>query len=50
MQAGRIHVYECWDSAADLEAFRGCGQSDEQIAQILGAYVRRYLICAETVA
>ncbi|MEH1165514.1 antibiotic biosynthesis monooxygenase family protein [Micromonospora sp. CPCC 205539] len=46
LDAGRIHVYERWESAEQLEAFRGSGPSDEQSAAILGADVRRYLIAS----
>lgn len=40
----RVNVYERWDSAAELEAFRGSGPSGEQQAEVLDADVRRYEI------
>ncbi|KAB1949748.1 antibiotic biosynthesis monooxygenase [Micromonospora sp. ALFpr18c] len=40
----RIHVYERWESAEQLAAFRGSGPSDPQTAAILDADVHRYLI------
>ncbi len=46
LDAGRITVYERWESDADLERFRGSGPSDEQSAQILDASVARYRISA----
>ncbi|WP_433129858.1 putative quinol monooxygenase [Micromonospora sp. CA-240977] len=44
LEPGRIHVYERWESAEQLAAFRGAGPSDGQEAAILDADVRRYLI------
>ncbi|MGC4809076.1 putative quinol monooxygenase [Micromonospora sp. DT228] len=44
LEPGRIHVYERWESAEQLAAFRGSGPSDAQEAAILDADVRRYLI------
>ncbi|WP_370966246.1 putative quinol monooxygenase [Amycolatopsis sp. cg9] len=46
LDAGRITVYERWESDEDLERFRGSGPSDEQSAQILDASVARYRISA----
>jgi quinol monooxygenase YgiN len=40
----RIRIFERWESALDLEAFRGSGPSDDQQAAILDADVRRYEI------
>ncbi|MEU1239896.1 antibiotic biosynthesis monooxygenase [Micromonospora parva] len=44
LEPGRIHVYERWESAEQLAAFRGSGPEDAQEAAILDADVRRYLI------
>ncbi|MEU8086006.1 antibiotic biosynthesis monooxygenase [Micromonospora sp. NPDC049101] len=44
LEPGRIHVYERWESAEQLAAFRGSGPSDAQEAAILDADVQRYLI------
>ncbi|MEO3770137.1 antibiotic biosynthesis monooxygenase [Micromonospora sp. B9E7] len=44
LEPGRIHVYERWESAEQLAAFRGSGPSDPQGAKILDADVQRYLI------
>lgn len=44
LEPGRIHVYERWESAEQLAAFRGSGPSDTQEAEILDADVQRYLI------
>ncbi|MEU7917437.1 putative quinol monooxygenase [Micromonospora zamorensis] len=44
LQPGRIHVYERWESAEQLAAFRGNGPSDTQEVEILDADVQRYLI------
>ncbi|MCX4386500.1 antibiotic biosynthesis monooxygenase [Micromonospora peucetia] len=44
VEAGRINVYERWESEGQLLDFRGSGPSDEQSVTILGAEVHRYLI------
>ncbi|MEU7753489.1 antibiotic biosynthesis monooxygenase [Micromonospora sp. NPDC049171] len=44
LEPGRIHVYERWESAEQLAAFRGSGPSGAQEAAILDADVQRYLI------
>ncbi|MET8040147.1 antibiotic biosynthesis monooxygenase [Micromonospora sp. NPDC005215] len=44
LEPGRIHVYERWESAEQLAAFRGSGPSDGQEAAILDADVHRYVI------
>ncbi|WP_406075296.1 putative quinol monooxygenase [Micromonospora sp. NBC_01638] len=44
LEPGRIHVYERWESAEQLAAFRGSGPDDVQTAAILDADVHRYLI------
>ncbi|MEW1584404.1 antibiotic biosynthesis monooxygenase [Micromonospora vinacea] len=44
LEPGRIHVYERWESAEQLAAFRGSGPDDAQEAAILDADVQRYLI------
>jgi quinol monooxygenase YgiN len=39
---GRINIFERWESAAAVEAFRGNGPSDEQGTAILAASVTEY--------
>ncbi|HYO01127.1 MAG TPA: antibiotic biosynthesis monooxygenase family protein [Mycobacterium sp.] len=47
LDAGRVNVYERWDSHAAVEAFRGSGPSDEQGAALLSASVAEYDVAAE---
>ncbi|CAM5284174.1 Antibiotic biosynthesis monooxygenase OS=Streptomyces pilosus OX=28893 GN=GCM10010280_16500 PE=4 SV=1 [Streptomyces pilosus] len=42
VDAGRINIFERWESQAAVEAFRGDGPSDEQGAAILAARVAEY--------
>ncbi|GAA4094208.1 putative quinol monooxygenase [Nonomuraea soli] len=42
VDAGRVNVFERWESQAAVEAFRGEGPSDEQGAAMLGAEVAEY--------
>ena len=42
VDAGRIVIFERWESQAAVEAFRGSGPSDEQSAAILTASVAEY--------
>ena len=42
VDAGRVNVFERWETQADVEAFRGGGPSDEQGAAILAAAVAEY--------
>jgi quinol monooxygenase YgiN len=42
VDAGRINVFERWESQETLEAFRGSGPGDEQGAVILTASVAEY--------
>ena len=44
VEAGRINVYERWESDAELEAFRGSGPDSDQQTLILDADVQRYRI------
>ncbi|MEV0586544.1 antibiotic biosynthesis monooxygenase family protein [Nonomuraea sp. NPDC050310] len=44
VEAGRINVYERWESDEDLERFRGEGPEAEQVAEIRGAEVSKYRI------
>ncbi len=44
--AGRIIVFEQWESAAHVEAFRGDGTPAEQAAQILDAAVYQHEIAS----
>ncbi len=42
VDAGRVNVFERWESQADVEAFRGSGPGDEQSATMLAASVAEY--------
>jgi quinol monooxygenase YgiN len=42
VDAGRVNVYERWESQGAVEAFRGSGPSDEQGAAMLSASVAEY--------
>jgi quinol monooxygenase YgiN len=44
IDAGRINVYERWDSEEALEAFRGSGPDEGQTAMIRDAEVLRYQV------
>ena len=43
----RVDVYERWETAADVEAFRGDGPGEDLSADIVDAEVRRFEISAE---
>ena len=42
VDAGRINIFERWESQAAVEAFRGSGPSEEQGAAMLSASVAEY--------
>ncbi|MFI6497862.1 putative quinol monooxygenase [Nonomuraea typhae] len=42
VDAGRINIFERWESRAAVEAFRGDGPDDEQSAEMLAASVAEY--------
>jgi quinol monooxygenase YgiN len=42
LEADRINVFERWESASALEAFRGSGPPDDQLAQIREINVSDY--------
>ncbi|MGH4002436.1 MAG: putative quinol monooxygenase [Pseudonocardiaceae bacterium] len=46
IEPDRIHVYELWESDAQLELFRGSGPDADQTTQIRDARVRKYRISA----
>ena len=46
LDGGRINVFEQWESAAAVEAFRGSGPSDEQQAMIKEARVFQHEVSA----
>jgi quinol monooxygenase YgiN len=46
LEPDRINVYEQWESAAAVEAFRGSGPSDEQGAAIRSAAVHQHEIAS----
>ena len=47
LDAGRINVFERWESQAAVEAFRGSGPGDEQGAAMLDASVAEYDVAGE---
>jgi quinol monooxygenase YgiN len=42
IDAGRVNIFERWESQAAVEAFRGSGPSNEQGAAMLSASVAEY--------
>jgi quinol monooxygenase YgiN len=42
LEPDRINVFERWESASALDAFRGSGPPDDQLAQIREIQVREY--------
>lgn len=46
IEPDRINVYESWESAADVDAFRGSGPSGEQAATIRAAAVFQHEIAS----
>jgi quinol monooxygenase YgiN len=44
--AGRINVFERWESAGAVRSFRGDGPSEEQQAEIVSASVAEYDVSA----
>ena len=42
----RINVFEQWEGAEAVEAFRGSGPSDEQQSMIIGAQVEQHEIAS----
>ena len=44
--AGRINVFERWESAAAVRSFRGDGPSQEQRAEMISASVSEYGVSA----
>jgi quinol monooxygenase YgiN len=46
IEASRINVYEQWESAADVDAFRGTGPSDDQGASVRSAAVHQHEIAS----
>lgn len=46
VEPDRVNVYEEWDSAPELEAFRGAGPDPELNADIVRADVARHQIAA----
>lgn len=46
IEADRINIYEQWESAAAVEAFRGAGPSDDQGAAIRDAAVFQHEIAS----
>ncbi|MBA3303949.1 MAG: antibiotic biosynthesis monooxygenase [Acidimicrobiia bacterium] len=48
LDAGRINVFEQWESVEAVEAFRGSGPSDEQAATIRRAEVVQHEVASST--
>jgi quinol monooxygenase YgiN len=46
VNAGRINVFERWESAAAVRSFRGDGPSQEQQAEMISASVSEYEVSA----
>lgn len=46
IEPDRINVFEAWETAAALDAFRGSGPDDEQVSMIAAADVRQYEVTA----
>jgi quinol monooxygenase YgiN len=44
--AGRINVFERWDSAAAVRSFRGDGPTEDQQAEMVSASVSEYEVSA----
>ncbi len=44
--AGRINVFERWESAQAVQSFRGAGPSQEQQAEMISASVSEYEVSA----
>ena len=42
LDAGRINIFERWESQAAVDAFRGAGPSEEQSVAMLSASVAEY--------
>ncbi len=48
LEPDRINVYEQWESAQAVEAFRGSGPSDEQAATIKSGAVFQHEVASST--
>lgn len=48
LEGDRINVYEQWESAAAVEAFRGSGPTDDQGDAIVAAHVEQHEIATTT--
>lgn len=46
LEPGRINVFERWDAAADVEAFRASGSGGPDAAAIIDAHVAQYEVRA----
>ncbi len=46
IEPDRINVFEQWESASAIEAFRGSGPSDGQVAAIVAASVHQHEIAS----
>jgi quinol monooxygenase YgiN len=46
LEPDRINVYEQWDSAAAVEAFRGAGPDGDQATEVLAAAVDQHEVAS----
>lgn len=44
LDAGRVNVFERWDSEQDLHRFRGSGPDDGQLAALLNVQVNEWAV------
>lgn len=47
LDPARINIFERWESAESVEAFRGRGPGEDQSAMIVAASVREYDVSAQ---
>jgi quinol monooxygenase YgiN len=48
LEDDRVNIFEQWDSAEDVEAFRGAGPSNAQQAAVTGASVMQHEVATST--
>jgi hypothetical protein len=46
LEPGRVNVYERWESASAVAAFRGAGPGDQQSAAVVSGSVAEYDVAA----
>ena len=47
LDAGRVNIFERWESQSAVEAFRGSGPGDEQAGAMVSASVAEYDVAGE---